>query len=86
MAAHLIVASAAGAAQTTGLTDAADINDNGFVGWPDLLAWTFFGTVGLLGAAVVAGMALCGVWLLVRGARQSAHVVWSDGLRPHRQD
>ena len=35
-----------------------DLNDNGHVAFPDLLGWLFFGTIGLLGVAVVAGMVL----------------------------
>ena len=68
------------ASHLIGLADVLDINDNGRLGWPDLLAWVFFGTVGLLGVAVVAGMAFGGVAVAVRGVRRVAGTVWT-GIR-----
>ena len=59
------------------LADALDINDNGLLGWPDLMAWIFFGTVGVLVVAVVAGMALSGVALAAHGIRRMAYGVWA---------
>jgi hypothetical protein len=52
--------------------DALDLNSNGQLGLPDLLGWAFFGTVGLLGVAVLLGMALGAMLGLVRGVRAVA--------------
>jgi hypothetical protein len=52
--------------------DALDLNSNGQLGLPDLLGWAFFGTVGLLGVAVLLGMALGTLLGLARGARAAA--------------
>ena len=43
-----------------------DLNDNGQLGWPDLLATLFFGTVGLLAVMVLVGMSLGVLVVLVR--------------------
>ena len=63
---------------TAGLADALDVNDNGQLGWPDLLAWLFFSTVGLLGVAVVAGMAFGGVAVTVHGIRRITGTMWAS--------
>lgn len=56
-----------------------DLNDNGVLGWPDLLGWGLFGTVGALGAAAVLGtvlLALIGVGRAALAAgRGTARVV-----------
>jgi hypothetical protein len=40
----------------TTVTEIFDLNSNGQLGWPDLLGWTFFSTVGMLGVLVLCGM------------------------------
>jgi hypothetical protein len=52
--------------------EALDLNSNGQLGLPDLLGWAFFATVGLLGVAVLIGMALAAMLGLTRGARAVA--------------
>jgi hypothetical protein len=49
------------------VTDLFDINDNGHLGWPDLLASLFFGTVGVLAVLVLVGMAVGSLVLVLRG-------------------
>lgn len=75
---------AAVAALAGGLADALDIYDNGQLGWSDLLAWLCFGTVGVLGVAVVAGMAFGGAAVAIHGIRRMAGIAWT-GVR-HRDD
>ena len=48
------------------ITELFDLNDNGRLGWPDPLASLFFGTIGVLGVMVLAGMALGALVMLVR--------------------
>jgi hypothetical protein len=72
------------AAPSAALAGAADINDNGSLGWPDLLAWLFFGAVGLLGVAVVAGVAFGGAAVAVHEIRRMAELVWV--VARHRHD
>jgi hypothetical protein len=55
--------------------DVFDINDNGRLGLPDLLASLFFGTVGVLGVMVLAGMALGALVMLVRAVVAAARGV-----------
>jgi hypothetical protein len=54
------------------LADALDLNSNGVLGFPDLLGWLFFATVGLLGVAVCAGMAGGALYAVGRAARAGA--------------
>jgi len=56
----------------TAVKELFDLNDNGRLGWPDLLASVFFATVGLLGAMVLAGMALGTVVLAIKGVVAAA--------------
>ena len=83
MTASQFTADRQAAAHTPWLADALDINDNGLLGWPDLMAWIFFGTVGVLVVAVVAGMALSGVALAAHGIRRMAYGVWGAARRSY---
>jgi hypothetical protein len=48
--------------------DLFDVNSNGVLSLPDALAWLFFGTVGLLGLLVCAGLAIGSVVAVGQGA------------------
>lgn len=76
---------AGGATPIAGLRGSLDINDNGHLGWPDALAWSFLATVGLLGVAVVTGMAFAGVTLAAHGLGRVGRATW-DVLSRTGQD
>ncbi len=63
----------------TALYEALDLNSNGALGWPDLMGWVMFGTVGVLSLAVTVGLVVMLIVGVGRGLRASTR--W---MTPHR--
>jgi hypothetical protein len=66
------------------LGDLVDLDDDGALGWPDLLGWAFFGTVGLLGAVVCLGLLVGALVSVARAVRWAARRAWRQVRSPLR--